>query len=948
MQKRLFPSFVVPLAVIVVLALLFFYRLAFTDLILARGDTFAYFYPYWDARDAALSSGNLPLWSPDLFMGVPLLANSQLGTFYPPNGLTVALAAPDAIRVSILIHIAWAGLGAFWLARRALNVSRLAALTAAVIYAMGGYVGSHVEQINQLHGLAWMPWLFLLFTLTAARPGRWLPVMALVWSMQIFSGHTQTVFITGVGLGIYALGMVWQKQGDPTVGTQRRTQHAASLRVLAHLLILIGVAAAFAVIVALPQLIPTQELISISNRGGGLTVQQATAFSLEPAMIGRGLLPSYEGQPFGEYVAYIGVIGLGLAVLGVMGGDHRRWTWLALVVIGVIFALGRFTPVYWAVAELPGFNLFRVPARWLALTALGAAMLAALGVTSIEKRSVETRYIAPAIVIVAILAVLAFLADRSEQPITGPATPTAPTLIAWAVALAAFASLVMAGRRIERGRLIAGLLALGVIVELWTASHTLPYNDVTDPSVYNDARFTINQLRAYAEDDTPPGRFLSISNVLGDPGDRAALEARWDRMNLGEQAQFHAFNAVKLQEVAASNLPLTWGIPTIDGFDGGVLPTMHYTAFTSLMLPEGALRTVDGRLREILALPDCRGACLPDDRWLDLTNTRYLLVDKVYDEVVDGVFFDTTFDTPIDAGSSATFANVNDFTGNSLHLLYDCAEDACRTPDVLFVMVNGDPVDLDPVGETITTDRVGLTLTRFETERFDIPDHIIVVAEDAVTVAALSLVDTRTGDFVQLTPPGWERVFSGDVKIYENLDVLPRAFMVYDASVLPDTWDGTEAALEVMRDPSFDVRHSVTINDDHHTPLDIAPDAEGTATITSYDATRMVIDVETNSPGYLVVTDAFYPGWTARTDDDSNSIALDILRGDVMLRAIPVMGSNQIVLEYESPVPMTLVYMFGFGLLMIVILWYTVLYARQEQQAREHRDTMSVDQPDTT
>ena len=32
------------------LALVFFYRLAFTDSILARGDTFAYFYPYWHAR----------------------------------------------------------------------------------------------------------------------------------------------------------------------------------------------------------------------------------------------------------------------------------------------------------------------------------------------------------------------------------------------------------------------------------------------------------------------------------------------------------------------------------------------------------------------------------------------------------------------------------------------------------------------------------------------------------------------------------------------------------------------------------------------------------------------------------------------------------------------------------------------------------------------------------
>jgi hypothetical protein len=122
---------------IVALTLAFFFRLAFTDLILARGDTFAYFYPYWDARDSALRGGQLPLWSPDLFMGVPLLANSQLGTFYPPNWLTVSFSPPEAIRISILLHICWAFAGAYLLARRAVALPRLPALLAAAVFALG-------------------------------------------------------------------------------------------------------------------------------------------------------------------------------------------------------------------------------------------------------------------------------------------------------------------------------------------------------------------------------------------------------------------------------------------------------------------------------------------------------------------------------------------------------------------------------------------------------------------------------------------------------------------------------------------------------------------------------------------------------------------------------------------------------------------------------------------
>lgn len=189
----------------IALTLVFFYRLAFTDQILARGDTFAYFYPYWHARNAAFLSGQLPLWSPNLFMGVPLLANSQIGTFYPPNWLVAPLSPPDGIRVSILLHVAWAGIGVYLLARRSLHVSPLAALTAAGIFAFSGHIAAHVEQINQLQGLAWLPWLIYLLDRALDRPLPNVLLLGMALALQFFTGHTQTVFISGIGLAIYAL-----------------------------------------------------------------------------------------------------------------------------------------------------------------------------------------------------------------------------------------------------------------------------------------------------------------------------------------------------------------------------------------------------------------------------------------------------------------------------------------------------------------------------------------------------------------------------------------------------------------------------------------------------------------------------------------------------------------------------------------------------------------------
>jgi len=1000
-RRTSFLRFVAPLSVLLGLVLIFFYKLAFTDWILARGDTYAYFYPYWAARDAALSAGRLPLWSPDLFMGVPLLANSQLGTFYPPNWLTIGLAPPDAIRISILLHIGWAALGAFWLARRVVRLEVIPALTAASIFALGGYVGAHVEQINQLQGIAWMPWLFLLFDRSLigrgdspSRPYNiHVLLLAMAWALQLFTGHTQTVFITGVGLGFYGLvhhvtqiknfrfssyphppppspniregendkslsplSIVWG--GNLGVGTSESLQtdkaqnitpfslrFFASFARLRFILILLF-AAILAILLALPQLIPSQELASLSNRGNGLNQQQAMAFSFNPLIAGRGLLPSYDAQPFTEYIAYVGVIGLGLALIGAFSAERKKWVWIALTLAGVFLALGLYNPLYWPLATLPGFNLFRVPARWLALFALGMAMLAGIGMQQLTQKRPPRRLLVGIVGLSAALMAASLLATRAPAEIDSAAAPTALTWAGWIGALLVLlvgiflieppshqehqeinevgtrnivplrttlsnredshkkSSLRFFAASRFRGKV---LLLFAVLIELWFAAQTLPYNDLSDPAVYDQTRFPVDLMQVYNEGQTPPGRLLSISNLGFDPGDRPTLEARWAAMGISDRAARYAFTAAKMQETLASNLPLIWGIPTIDGYDGGLLPTLYYTAFSSLLLPEGALRTIDGRLRENLALPECRGACLPQERWLDLTNTRYLLVDKVYDLVYDGIFYDTTFEFNLDAGEYIWFNEIPEFEATTLNILYnydaDMPDEQAISADIALAAVDGLQGLTPLIEDTVAVDNLRLVRLGLEssaTTPFS-ASQIRVNALTDMRIRALSLVDTRTGDFIQLTPDGWRRTYSAEVKIYENTDVLPRAFIVHDALVFPDTWDGTEQALAAMRAPAFDPSQTVTLNGEP--PLDFAAvpaDRPSTATITSYTPTRIVIAVDAAADGYLLLTDAFYPGWTASDSDDHQ---LEIFRADVMFRAIAVsVGQTTITLKNENPV----------------------------------------------
>ena len=901
MTRRPRPEFFAsawPVLVLLLLTFVFFHKLAFSGLILARGDTFNYFYPYWAARNAALVQGHLPLWSPDLFMGVPLLANPQLGTFYPPNWPLTSFSPPDGIRVSILLHVFWALLGTYALARR-FRLGAVPALAAAAVFGFGGYTGAHVEQINQLQGLAWLPWLFLLFELSLAHPRRWLLPLAGGLALQFLSGHTQTVFISGVGLGVYVLSAEFR-----VLSAESKTFLFRIIRVQS--LITLVLAALLALPLIAPQLVPTLELTQVSNRSGGLSFNEATSFSFNPLVAGRGLLPSYDAQLFGEYITYTGIIGLGLGLLGAVISPGFRYRWGVIALVGLLLAFGEFNPLYALLAQVPGFSLFRVPARWLALFTLGMAMLAGSGLQALLRHDFRLKLWHDALVIapVVLLATSTLLTPQAD--VTGPAVPSLPTWVGWGAALAA---LLFALKVIR----LRPVVIVALLAELLFASAVLPFNTLTPPETYTGQRFSISQLRAYPQ--TPPGRLLSISGLLFDPGDKAALEQRYRQFNMSDLAVRLGLVATKRKEIVAPNLPLVWGIPSVDGFDGGLLPTRYYTAFSSLLLPPDSDPLTDGRLFETLAQPDCRGACIPDQRWLNLTNTRYLITDKVYDLWHEGVAYDTQLPVHLAAGDSFSLSNPTRFEANAVNILY--TGDA--PPAVMADSV------------TLSSQEAGTALEQFRLLQMvasgpSVSSTVEISAETEVTVYAVTLVDTRTGDFAQLTLPRWHRLLSSDIKLYENQSVLPRAFVVHDVLTVPDTEAGTMQALDLMRDDTFDPAASGVIHTSPSNPLSNLEREnqaqQNVTTITHYSSERVEISVESEGGGYLILTDAYYPGWQAAV----NGEAMPVHRANVMFRAVPVpAGSSAVVFSYKPGwLPGVLIVgAAGWGLWLIATVWIT-------------------------
>lgn len=887
---------------------LFFAPALFTGRLLAPGDGTSYYLPAYYAPKA--------LWSPMLFGGLPIGADPQMMTWYPVASILRFFG--NTWNAFILSAYIIASSFTYGLVKN-LTKSNLAGVIAGIIFGMSGFLVGHLGHTTIIHAAAWLPAILLgMEKLRQRFSYSWLVMTSVFVASSLLAGHPQ-IFVYSIGLAVsYVLVLGWWAPGGPV---------PYYLRSLLPIILGIGLAGI--------QIVPTAEFSQATPRAS-MSFRDFTSYSLPLKQLALLFYPYLFGGPYGSMFIYYfglwnqtelaGYFGLSTLVfvivaIGIKGKEPQVLFWSFAAGIALLLALGDQTPLARLMYYIPGYNLFRVPARHLLELNLAVSVLAGFGIAALQQasRDIRHKWIYRALAVVSCIMLSVFLsAIFFENKLRTAAAK---------YAVQDFSLLPWKNPAIGIPILLTGLIASFI---LWWVNKPSTWKSyiLLAIIVLDLGSFSWFYEWRYASPYKQELRLLANS------------EKYKQELNSTYQRLLPVRGASNLQEQIPPNQSRLWGIPSAGGY--GPLMLSRYFELTNISTSGNLFGTnwfSDKNLS--LDLLATKYFFLPfgssyskvastsnnlgwsaEDLQITLGSGLNIVTAKETEinlspQLANGIGIVSTLgmSTLIPQGSEVLEVRIINTEGREeQHFLTagkDTAEWAWDRRDIQTTIKHRRAKIFDsfPIpnvsGDEFKGHRYVSEVKLNSSQNIQKLKLKWVGPPGAINIFKISLNDSNTGQSWPLNslsgalsdPKRWRHVENlSQTLVYQNLRAMPRAWMVPEVRTLKPAQILQAIQQSVLPDNSrFDPGKQALVEETLQ--LKVAnSDPNPTVKIVKLTDTRVDIVTKSKTPGFLVLSDVNYPGWKAKVDGQE----VPVFQTNYILRGVMVpAGEHDVKFEFQ-------------------------------------------------
>jgi len=861
----------------------------------------------------SLAAGQLPLWNPQIFTGIPFLAAGQASTFYPLSILFYLLPLEVAYGWFTAIQVGLAGIN-LYIFGRTLGLRRLAAFFSGVVLMFSGFLIVSVVFTMFLAAVVWLPLLLAIVEqiirkqeekgVASFHPIPYLAAGIVVLALIILAGHPELIYYTALVTGLYTLVRLvtaWRvlgKTGNTRYAT-RNTRHESDpaahhhgsrtiriVKLAGWLLVmaLLGLAAGGV------QLLPLIELVPLNFREGSASFQQVLAWAWPARQILSFLIPDLFGNP-----------------------SHHAWydLWQGQWQPATVNALGEpINTIFWGIKNYVEGGNYLGLATWL-LAALGVVHYG-LGSTQHAARSTDSRPVRP-------VHLLFFLGLAIISLLFAFGTPLYGVLF---YGLPGWSQLHSPFRWVFPFTLSMALLA-GMGVQALGESRDTRHAPRESSRIVGwigplPALLLIlagiAALAAVGVSWCLPGPFWAFGERVLAGSDLARMSFADGRMFWGYQAG----NLVKFGGFAVAVGGCVWWLAWHNDKktrrqDDKIMPagtqlasshwgiglSGHRVILALIVITILDLYAIHGRFNPASdpGLSPLLPANVPPV--VKFINEREGITQSASPNAQSPLtpWRFTTFNLP----SAKTFnANVGMYYGWQDIRGYDSI-----IPRQYVALMDR----IAPQEGELLYNRIAPIYGRFGPELYAPLDNPLL---DLLNVKYILT------EYV-IPNPTWRPIYhDGVIRVYENQEVLPRAFIVPTAQVVPSA---EQPLLE------SDLRNLVFIEETPPAANALTPASPQLkeAQISRYTANDVLVDVNLSDRGWLVLTDAYFPGWKAFIrpfgEGEGDEQELPLYRADSAFRTVYIPASGQWTIRFVySPMSFKLGLYISFLAMMTTLL----------------------------